>query len=84
LDIRTQNFSLEKGERVFLMTDGIIEARNAKGDLYGSEKFEKYLVDYSFETLREMVERFFLELDRFRGHFGIADDVTLVAVEYKG
>jgi sigma-B regulation protein RsbU (phosphoserine phosphatase) len=85
LDLQTEEFFLKNGESVFLITDGVIEARNAQGEEYGSDRFEKYLGDVSSVLpLPEIVEGFFSELDRFRGHFAIPDDVTFLAAKFKG
>jgi sigma-B regulation protein RsbU (phosphoserine phosphatase) len=83
--IKTQKIKLEKGETVFLLTDGVVEAKNEQGEDFGWDRFESYLSDLSADlTCQQITERLFSSLDRFRGHFAIPDDVTFLAVKYTG
>ncbi|MBI3266054.1 MAG: SpoIIE family protein phosphatase [Chlamydiae bacterium] len=83
--IPLQEVMLEKGDLLILLTDGVIEARNAKGEEFGWERLEKYLESLSPEaSLEQTVNDLFEKLDRFGGSFAIPDDVTLLALKYHG
>ncbi|MBI1869848.1 MAG: SpoIIE family protein phosphatase [Chlamydiae bacterium] len=82
--IPMEEVTLEKGDMVIMITDGLIEAKNPKGKEFGWEKFEEFFNDESPASPQEVAEGLFLKLDRFCGHFAIPDDVTVVAVKYKG
>ena len=66
-----------RGDRLFLATDGVIEARNAAGDLFGTERLEQIVattaVDHIFHTVRR-------EVLGFIGDEARDDDVTMVEV----
>jgi sigma-B regulation protein RsbU (phosphoserine phosphatase) len=84
LEFQTEEFTLEKGETILLITDGVVEARNARDEEFGSGRLEKYFKGLSsVDPMRVFVQGLFLELDRFRGHFAIPDDVTFLAARYK-
>lgn len=83
--IKTQKIKLEKGETVFLLTDGLIEAKNEAGEDFGWHGFEKYLSGLKEDlTCQQIAQGVFSSLDRFRGHFAIPDDVTFLAIKYTG
>ncbi len=65
------------GDRLFLATDGVVEARNANGDYFGVERLEEIVeatpVDALFDTVAAEVHGFMGEKDR-------DDDITMVEV----
>jgi len=40
-----QHFALERGDRFFMWSDGIHEARNASGEMFGEERLKQVFVD---------------------------------------
>jgi sigma-B regulation protein RsbU (phosphoserine phosphatase) len=68
---------LEKGDTAVLYTDGIIEAMNAKEELYGYERFEKLIHDSAADpdVLKTAVID---DVNRFTGLSPQHDDMTLV------
>ena len=70
----TQSFDIDDGDKVYLYSDGIIEACNSEGEMLGDERFKEMLV-------RHQVNRFENVLDEFKLFTGISDqsdDITLV------
>lgn len=68
--------NMENGDRLYMWSDGIIEARNADGDMFGEERlrtiFESGLVpDSLFETVKDRVSDFVGESER-------DDDTTII------
>ena len=68
---------LERGETVILYTDGIIEAMNAREELYGYERFEA-LVKQSGAHPGALKESIIGDVNRFTGLSPQHDDMTLV------
>ena len=69
--------TLERGETVILYTDGIIEAMNAKEELYGYERFEALLKKSPADP--GMLKTAIIEdVNRFTGLSPQHDDMTLV------
>jgi sigma-B regulation protein RsbU (phosphoserine phosphatase) len=68
---------LERGDTVILYTDGIVEAMNAREELYGFERFEALLRKGPGEpgALKDMI---IADVNRFTGLSPQHDDMTLV------
>lgn len=71
---------LQPGDRVVLYTDGIIEAANANGELFGTERLDAILRDCraSADQTRDRILR---EIDAFTGGLPAADDRTLLVID---
>ena len=72
---------LAPGDRVLLYTDGVTEAMNVEGDMYGEERLYA-LVDALPTELSApaMVERILLGLRDFLGDMEPGDDITVMAL----
>ena len=76
--------TLEPGSKMFLYTDGVPEASNAEGKLFGEERMVEALnkepagscVDI-LANVKEAVEGFVQGAEQF-------DDLTMLCVEFKG
>jgi sigma-B regulation protein RsbU (phosphoserine phosphatase) len=68
---------LEPGDTVVLYTDGIIEAMNARDELYGYERFES-LIEVSPASPEAMKTAIVEDVNRFTGLSPQHDDMTLV------
>jgi len=68
---------VDVGDRVFLATDGVIEARNNAGEYFGSDRLESILRDSSaeqiFERVHDSVYGYVREDDR-------DDDITMIEI----
>lgn len=78
--------TLNKGDLIYLYTDGVTEAQNANKELYGSARLEKLLntqpSNLSSENLIEKVKE---DVNKFSENADEAfDDMTMVAVRYNG
>ena len=76
-----ERIPLSAGDRIFLYTDGVIEAPDKKHDLFGEERLMSILREAADSTLMETKTAV---LDAVRAHTGGSlthDDVTLLAVE---
>lgn len=76
--------TLTKGSKLFLYTDGVPEATNARDELFGTDRMLAALnVEPTaspkkvLHNVREAVDGFVLEAEQF-------DDLTMLCVEYKG
>jgi hypothetical protein len=66
-----QSFALDSADRLLFVSDGVIEARNNQGELYG---FDRFLAGLSKVHSPN-------EIARIAQDFGQEDDITVVAVE---
>ncbi|HEU5088096.1 MAG TPA: SpoIIE family protein phosphatase, partial [Roseiflexaceae bacterium] len=72
--------TLEPGDTLLLVSDGVVEAHNVQGELFGFEQLEHLLAEQPANDLSMLVE---MVLARVQDHIGKAeqhDDITIVAV----
>ncbi len=69
---------LESGDELFLVTDGITEARNKSGELYGEERLMQFIggLDHDSDSLEQLQKEIF---DYTGGEMD--DDVSVIAVK---
>ncbi len=78
-----QNLPLVTGDRVFLYTDGLVEARNEDGEPFGEIRLRYALDEAAAEPLPEL-RRAVLEAVRKHANGDLHhDDVTLLAIEVR-
>ncbi len=77
--------TLQPGEGLFLYTDGVTEALNEAGALYGEERMDTILSRAGAGAMAEQVNRGILDdVAAFSGQCEQADDITLLTVRYVG
>jgi serine phosphatase RsbU (regulator of sigma subunit) len=74
-------FQLAKDDILVAYTDGITEAANASGELWGLERLERLLRSCSRMAPNEIVERILAEVSEFANGEPQHDDVTLVVMK---
>ena len=74
---------LEPGDAVFVYTDGIPEANNAKEEFYGMNRLETALNQVSGEDPRSILEHILADVDTFVDGAKQFDDLTMLCVKYK-
>ena len=84
LMFREHNFALHPGDRLFVYTDGVPEATNAKNELFGTERMLEALnrdpdaaPEEQLKAVRESVDEFVGEAPQF-------DDMTMLSFCYNG
>jgi serine phosphatase RsbU (regulator of sigma subunit) len=78
--------TLAPGEMLCLMTDGVSEAQNLGGELYGAARAQHWLLDaarrgYGAPQLVEALRR---DVERFSDGAEAADDLTILALRWNG
>ncbi|MCD4721645.1 MAG: PP2C family protein-serine/threonine phosphatase [Desulfobacula sp.] len=71
------------GQMVILETDGLWEARNSKGEMFGKERIRKILKENNAETAREILDNIMESVENYTGSKIPEDDMTLVIVKRK-
>ena len=69
------------GQILLIGTDGIWESRNARGQMFGKERFCQVISAHARETAIEILQAVTDELNRFSHPLGKEDDVTLVVIK---
>jgi serine phosphatase RsbU (regulator of sigma subunit) len=74
-----QSVVLEEGDTVVLYSDGLTEARNDSGDMFGIERVVNTVQGARAETVASIRERLFAEVKRW-SRDRLSDDVTVVII----
>lgn len=70
-------FVLEHGDSLVLYTDGVVEAADAQGALYGSERLESCLARIPSTRPNEIAERILRSVEQYATDVAVGDDLTL-------
>lgn len=76
--------TLEPGDAVFLFTDGVTEAMDEDGRLYGDARLVDVLEGHEFSSTEDLVQASVDDVWDYQGDAEQADDVTVMAVAYFG
>lgn len=83
--IKEAGFPLEVGDFVILYSDGITEARNVAGEMFGLARLEESIVRYAAQYSPDGVSyHIAMDLKKFVGDIEPADDMTLIVMQYVG
>jgi phosphoserine phosphatase RsbU/P len=74
---------IEKGDLIFLYTDGITEAQNFKGEEFGEQKLIKLILKIHNLSAKEIVNVIIKEVFEFAGDLNQYDDQTLIVIKRK-
>jgi len=72
----TEFFTVRHGERLFLYTDGVIEARNTAGETYGSERLHNLIVKHGIEAFGHIIG----DIQSFTGDGRQSDDTSFIGL----
>lgn len=78
------NVLMERGDRLFIYTDGIVEHHDKKGEPYGEERLVMELIGSGGEALQTACVRVMQSLTTFGGEQRPEDDITLLGIEFRG
>lgn len=84
-DIAYDNFEikLDKGDKIFLYTDGVTEAENADGKMFTVENMIKVLNKNKDMSPKETLNQMKSSIDEFVGDTPQFDDITMLCFELK-
>ena len=76
-----QKTGLERGQIIALATDGIWEAHNAGGEMFGKDDFHKVIRLHADKGANQILTAVYTELEEFQKGIEPEDDVTLVIIK---
>ena len=79
---KLQTLSISAGDRLFMYTDGAVEAFNSKRELFGRKRLTEAFVATHLAPPKPAVDQIIQRLDEFRGERPFSDDVTLLMLEF--
>ena len=74
---------LNKGDKIFVYTDGVPEATNAENVLFGSDRMLEALNTNVEAAPEEVLKNVKTSVDQFVGIAEQFDDLTMLCLEYK-
>jgi sigma-B regulation protein RsbU (phosphoserine phosphatase) len=75
VSFHSMRMRLKPGDRMYLTTDGVVEAENAAGDFFGYERLDEAAVKAGFDGVFQAVKE-------FCGSCPLGDDCTVVELLY--
>ena len=81
LKYRDYEFDLEPGDMLFLYTDGVPEATDAYGNMFGTQNLLETLNRMSHPSAMELLEAVRADVEHFVGDAPQFDDLTMLALK---
>ncbi len=76
--------SISKGDRIVLYTDGVIEARNNRNEMFGEELFKGYIKKHLQLKANDLAKLIMSDVKSWVGnHINKTDDITILVLDIK-
>ena len=83
--VQEKPIPLEIGDCIVLYTDGITEAKNKTGEMYGLERLTKALKHNGYKpTVEAVFDGLTKDFSDFVGEYVQIDDITMIVIRYMG
>ena len=79
-----REFTLKPGDTIFIYTDGVPEANNAEGELFGLERLEETLNREPDASVEGVISNVTASIDEYAAGTEQFDDITMLAFKYFG
>ncbi len=76
-----EELQLNPGDKIVMYTDGIIESRNIKGELYGNNRLEKTIKFSTALPQKKFTELLIKDIMKFCKHRPLQDDMSVLALQ---
>lgn len=84
VDFPITEITMAPGDAIVLYTDGVCDAVNPDGEAFGTAGIEGRLADLASASPEGIVHGMFEAVDAFSGTAPQEDDITVVAIRYRG
>ncbi len=81
---RKNEYQLEKGDIIYLYTDGVTEAMNVNNELYGEDRLLEVLNKNTESDTHTICEAVKADVDLFVGEAPQFDDITMLCLKFNG
>lgn len=81
---RVHRSVLRPGDVLFMYTDGVTEAVDAKDELFSEERLIKHICELKDSEVQDMIFNVMERIDQYAQGVPQADDITMLAMKYKG
>jgi phosphoserine phosphatase RsbU/P len=83
-EYESASVKLEKGDFLVIYTDGVSEAVNVKSEMFEEERLQHLLENFKGTSVDELAESIRIAVKSFSEGAAQSDDITILAVQYKG
>jgi len=80
MEYEEDRVKLQKGDVMVMYTDGITEASNSSGEMFGEERLKEIIVKGERLSAIQMLQRIYDEVKRFSEGMPQQDDLTLIVM----
>ncbi|MGI6777942.1 MAG: MASE3 domain-containing protein [Acetivibrionales bacterium] len=80
---KSHTLNLEKGDKLLLYTDGLVEVRNTCGEEFSEHHLRNILSSISGKTANEITDSITEEINKFMTVSELTDDITFLVMEVK-
>jgi sigma-B regulation protein RsbU (phosphoserine phosphatase) len=80
ITLEEREISLDLGDMILLYSDGVTDATNAEGEVFGEERLRQLVRENVGLPARALLDTILAAIERFTGGAAQYDDMTLVAV----
>ena len=78
-----ETIQLQKGDSIYLYSDGATDAINVKEELFGENRLEQSINIHKDKTPEEILKSMKADIDQFVGEADQFDDITMLCLQYK-
>ena len=78
ISYRKNEIMLEPGDKIFLYTDGVVEATNIENELYGEDRLKNFLNKNLDLNVEDTINKVKKDIDKFVGKAEQFDDITML------
>lgn len=83
IDYVSEKLKMDKGQRIFLYTDGVSEAQNKAGEFFGEERLQQALVQ-DMQSTKHTISLVQKAVNNFVAGAEQSDDITMLELLYCG
>lgn len=81
--LKEKKFHFKAGDSVLFYTDGLTEARNELGEVYGEDRLDGILSVYGSLHAKTIIQKITSSLEKFMGSEKQTDDITFTCVHHR-
>lgn len=80
-DFEEKDITLQRGDKLFLYTDGLTEAKNKAGELFGTQRLTQVLKQNSWLSGENLFQKIMDDVKEYAHQEESSDDITMVLLE---
>ena len=80
LDLEQIEIQLQRGDILVLYTDGLTDALNSSGEMFGEERLWEVIENNPGKMAQEMIDHIMEAVEKYSRNTPLADDLTLIVI----